>query len=435
MQTWAILAAKHVVLTSGVGLGAVSAHGWSYLEEIAIGLLLAGMGLAAVASRPAPSCPIGPAGGQLAAAHSGPPARGRMSRFRRRVDGVLTGMLSDDEETLTARQRTRGGERQAEVEEKLFETPLTWDGDYVDALPWHRPKPPDPYPAVLPRSPDPNLAERASAGRSSGIAGLPESSVTPWPQTPAPQGAGAFSDAPWPQTQGLRGAGAFSDAPWPQPLGPQSAGVFRDSPWPRPPASDGAGAFADSPWLTVSAAFDGEQLWPLGNRRPGQVRDRSAVDLQAEAAGGLEQFPTLPPPQPLRRDEFQWFAAPAAGDSGPAPEIGPEFSDDERDARRWSAGPGSESGEVGRGAARDVGGYRSKHRMDRPAGDTRLADGRPTRARHAAPANGGSASGRKAGAPAPASRSASGGPAPGQASRSAPGGPHHGAREYPGVHK
>jgi len=28
MQTWAILAAKHVVLTSGIGLGAVSAPGW-----------------------------------------------------------------------------------------------------------------------------------------------------------------------------------------------------------------------------------------------------------------------------------------------------------------------------------------------------------------------------------------------------------------------
>ncbi|HEX7993290.1 MAG TPA: hypothetical protein VF506_05160, partial [Streptosporangiaceae bacterium] len=351
----------------------------------AIGLVLAGIGLAAVSSRPAPSCPIGPAGGQLAAAHSGPPARGRMSRFRRRVDGVLTGMLSDDEDNLTARQRTRVGEGQSEVEEKLFQTPSTWDGDYVDALPWHSPKPPDPYPAVLPRSPDPNLAGRASAGRSSGIAGLPESSVTPWPQAPAPRGVGGF---------------------------------------------------ADSPWLTVSAAFDGEQLWPLGNRRPGQVRNRNAVDRPAVPAGDLDQFPTLPPPQPLRRDEFRWFAAAPAGDSRPAPEIGPEFSDDERDARRWSAGPGSDPGEGGRGAAREVGGYRSKHRMDRPSGDTRLADSRPSRARHAAPANGGnSALARKVGAPVPGSRSAPGGSAPGPASGSAAGGHHHGAREYPGVHK
>ncbi len=362
MQTWAILAAKHVVLTSGIGLGAVSAHGWRSLEEIAIGLLLAGIGLAAVSSRPAPSCPIGPAGGQLAAAHSGPPGRGRMSRFRRRVDGVLTGMLSDDEDNLTSRQRSRTGEGQSEAEEKRFETPSTWDGDYVDALPWHRPKPPDPYPAVLPRSPDPNLARRASAGRSSGIAGLPESSVTPWP-----------------------------------------------------PAAHDTGAFPDSPWLTVSAAFDGEQLWPLGNRRPGQVRSSDAGDRRPEPTGGLDQFRTLPPPQPLGRDEFRWFAAAPAGDSRPEPETGPEFSDDERDARRWSAGPGSESGD---------GGYRSKHRMDRPAGDTKLADGRPSRARHAAPASGGNsaAHGRRAGAPVPASRSASGDP-------------HHGVWEYPGVHK
>ena len=101
MQTWAILAAKHVVFTSGIGLGGVSAPGWGSLEGIAVGLLLAGIGLAAVSARPAPSCPIGPARGQVAAAHGGPPGRGRMSRFRRRVDGVLTGILSGDEDNLT----------------------------------------------------------------------------------------------------------------------------------------------------------------------------------------------------------------------------------------------------------------------------------------------------------------------------------------------
>lgn len=372
MQTWAILAAKHVMLTSGVGLGAISAPGWSSLEGVAVGLLLAGIGLAAVTARPAPSCPIGPAGGQVAAAHGGPPARGRMSRFRRRVDGVLTGMLSDDEDNLTPRQRARTGERHSEAEEKRFETPLTWDGDYVDALPSHRPMRPDPYPAVLPRWPDPNLAGRASAGRSSGIAGLPESSVTPWPQTPARQDAGAFGD---------------------------------------------------SPWLTVSAAFDGEQLWPLGSRRPGQARNRNAVDRPAESVRGLEQFLTLPPPQPLHRYEFQWFTASPAGESDPIPEAGPDSSDDESDARRWSSGPGSDRGEGGRGAAAavsEVGGYRSKHRLDGPSGDAKPPDGRRSRARHAAPPpRVSSALGHRTGGPKPASRSA-------------PTRPNQG---YPGAHK
>jgi hypothetical protein len=376
MQTWAILAAKHVVFTSGIGLGAVSAPGWGSLEGIAVGLLLAGIGLAAVSARPAPSCPIGPAGGQVAAAYGGPPARGRMSRFRRRVDGVLTGILSDDEDNLTPRQRTRAGEGLSEAGEKRFETPSTWDGDYVDALPWHYSRPPDPYPVMLPRSPDHNLAGRASVGRSSGIAGLPESSVTPWPQTPARQG--------------------------PEALG-------------------------DSPWLTVSAAFDGEQLWPLGNRRPGQARNRNAVDRPRQTVRDLEQFLTRPPAQPLHRDDFQWFAASPAGASDPPAEASPDSDDDERDARRWSAGPGSDAGEGGggsAGAAGEAGGHRSKHRMDGPAGNAKPPDSRRSRARHAAPAPGASSAlGRKAGGPKPASRSA-------------PPGPNQGAApKYPGAHK
>jgi len=284
-------------------------------------------------------------------------------------------MLSDDEDNRTPRQRTRSSEQQSQAQEKRFETPSTWDGDYVDALPWHRPKPVDPYPAVLPRSPDPNLAGRASAGRTSGIAGLPESSVTPWPQVPPRQGAGAFGD---------------------------------------------------SPWLTVSAAFDGEQLWPLGNRRPGQARNRNAADHPAEMERDLEQFLTLPPPQPLRRGDFQWFAAAPAGDSGPAHKAGQsrtESSEDERDARRWSAGPGSEIVAGGRGSAGaggEVGGYRSKHRLDGPAGDAKPPDARRSRARHAAPAPATSpALGRKAGGPRPASRSAQAWPNQG----------------YPGAHK
>jgi hypothetical protein len=444
MQTWAIMAARQAVLTSGISLGVVSVPGWSSLERAAVGLLLAGICLAALSARRAPSCPIGPRVGQLAvafggvaaggriaaghggapawgpvapahgsapvgglvaAAHGGAPAGGRMSRFRRRVDGVLTGMLNDDDDTLTPVSKSRTTEEPVEAEEKWFQTPSTWDGDYVDALPWRRPKPPDPYPAVLPRSPDPTLAGRASAGRSSGIAGLPESSVTPWPQE-SPQ--------------------------------------------------EGARAFGDSPWLTVSATFDGEQLWPLGNRRPGQPRKRDKVegpqvdssavgqpvvdgpvvdrpvvdspvvdspvvgrpvvdgpvvgrsvvdspvadspvaDRTPEAARGLSDFRCVPPPEPQRGRDFEWFVASPVVDSDSAGEESTESSD-ERDALRWTAGPAAlaDEGSGGHARAADASGYRSKHRQDGTAKDKRPSDGRRSRARHAAPPGGSSAVARK----------------------------------------
>jgi hypothetical protein len=353
MHTWAIPATKHAVLAFGISLGTFSAPGWSSLEAAVIGLLLAGTGLAVASGRRPQACPIGPASGQVAAAQGGSTRPGgRMSRIRRRVDGVLTGMLSDDDEKLTPQSIGRTAAGPAEADEKLFEAPSTWDGDYVDALPWRLPeKPPDPYPAVLPRSPDPNLAMRAAAGRSSGIAGLPESSVTPWPQ--------------------------------------------------RKPAHDTAG-FSDSPWLTVSAAFDGEQLWPLGNRRPGETsnRNRSRGRRTGKAANDLDEFHPLPPPAPRRGDllppapasgdDFQWFVAPTDSDHD-APSEKTMDSSDELDARRWLAGPEAKSGtgiEGQAGAADDASGYRSKHRLDTPGKEARPQDGRRPKARHAAPGSG-----------------------------------------------
>ncbi|MDR2988101.1 MAG: hypothetical protein LBV34_25025, partial [Nocardiopsaceae bacterium] len=173
MQTWATVTAKQAVLTSGISLGVVSMPGWSSLERAAVGLLLAGICLAALSARRAPRCATGPrfgqlavafggiagggqvatahggidggrvaaahgggpAGGQLAAAHGSAPAGGRMSRFRRRVDGVLTGMLSDDDTLIPVLKSHDDHEEPAEAEEKWFETPASWDGDYVDALP------------------------------------------------------------------------------------------------------------------------------------------------------------------------------------------------------------------------------------------------------------------------------------------------------------
>ncbi len=109
MQAPAILAAKHAALGSGVGLGALPITGWTSLDGVAVGMLLAGVGLAALSPR-------------------------RLARFRQRVGGLLTGMLSDDAETMTpaaaAGQLTA---RRAELADQQFPA-AAWSGDYVDAL-------------------------------------------------------------------------------------------------------------------------------------------------------------------------------------------------------------------------------------------------------------------------------------------------------------
>ena len=162
MQTWAILAAKHAALTSGISFGAFSAPGWNSLAGAAIGLLLAGMGIAAVSTRRVPSCPLGPAGGQVAAAHA-IPAGGPMSRFRRRVDGVLTGMLSDEDDEPAAVARSRTTFKESEAAEQGFEAPSTWRGDFVDALPWAAPQ------ASGPLSCHPAKVARPEPGRTRNV--------------------------------------------------------------------------------------------------------------------------------------------------------------------------------------------------------------------------------------------------------------------------
>jgi hypothetical protein len=103
MQTWATLAAKHAALTSGIGLGAIPAMGWDSLDGVAVGALLAGVGFAVLNSpRRAQNCQLPlmtyESVGQTQASRA---PRGRLARVRRRVDGVLTGMLSDDSDRMT----------------------------------------------------------------------------------------------------------------------------------------------------------------------------------------------------------------------------------------------------------------------------------------------------------------------------------------------
>ena len=138
MQTWVTLAAKHATLASGIGFGAMPAMGWQSLDGVAVGVLLAGAGFAAVnTSRQARSCPLPPAAAaRLARAEPSPPQPGTLTRIRRRVDGLLTGMLSDDAEHLPAQPPFLVPVPSAA--EPLRSGPgaaaLPWSGDYVDAI-------------------------------------------------------------------------------------------------------------------------------------------------------------------------------------------------------------------------------------------------------------------------------------------------------------
>jgi len=101
MQTWATLAAKHA--TSGIGLGAIPAMGWDSLDGVAVGALLAGVGFAVLNSpRRAQSCQLPPIMSERAGqVQTSRPAGRRLARVRQRVDGLLTGMLSDDSDRMT----------------------------------------------------------------------------------------------------------------------------------------------------------------------------------------------------------------------------------------------------------------------------------------------------------------------------------------------
>ena len=128
MQSLAIMAAHHAVLTSGLSVGTLPQLGWDSLDGVAVGMLVACVGYAAVSARRRRNCSPPPLG-----AGAGAP---RLARMRRRVDGMLTGILSDDADRLaqTASGR-RNTVRSAEVAEQCFEAPSRWRGDYVDALP------------------------------------------------------------------------------------------------------------------------------------------------------------------------------------------------------------------------------------------------------------------------------------------------------------
>jgi len=257
MHSWTILAAKHAALTPGVALGALPAAGWDSLDGVAVGMLLTGVGYAAMSARRARSCPLPPAIGQLALAEGeNPPAR-RVSRFRQRVDTMLTGMLSDDADKLS--QAAGGKDRRRSAAEPRFDGPSSWRGDYVDALPVRR-----------------------------------EPGSHPYPDVPA-----SSSQAPRP---------AGSQAP--------QADVTEPDAWYKPAFRVSTMSAAPWPWLTSSAALDGEQLWPLENASTNPSGHDEELERALTAAQVKADVRPLPPPAERRRDAVQRFIAAPVVDLG-----------------------------------------------------------------------------------------------------------------------
>ncbi len=339
MQTWAIPAAKHAALTSGIGLGIIPAAGWDSLDGVAVGMLLAGIGFALVSARRVPSCQLPPAGSEFGANGSDLGGGRRMASFKRRMDGLLTRMLSDDADKLTpAAVSSRRLVRSLPAAEQRFAAPPAWRGDYVDALPGRRSADSHPYPEIQAApGPDQPARKLAANGRASG--------------------------------------------------GP---------PW---------------PWLTGSAAVDGERLWPLASRKPGQPGQPGAADdfddlARALAAGeSRDDVRPLPSPAERRRDAVQRFmAAPVVdlelarvvrarsqgrlltvADDGVVPETGGPETTAAGEPKAGAAGA-TASFWGPRGAAQDDAdaGHRSRRRPDgQVKGKPR--DGRRAKPRHAAP--------------------------------------------------
>ena len=153
MQTWATLAAKHVVLSSGIGLGVIPAAGWDSLDGVAVGMLLACIGFAVVSARRVPNCQLPPVRGALAADGGEPTGGHRLARLRRRMDGLLTGILSDEADMRAPAAASRRLIGAVPVPERRFDAPPAWRGSYVDALPVRRSAESHPYPDVQAKAP------------------------------------------------------------------------------------------------------------------------------------------------------------------------------------------------------------------------------------------------------------------------------------------
>ncbi len=394
MQTWAILAAKHAALTSGIGLGVIPAAGWDSLDGVVIGMLLAGIGYAIVSARRVPGCQVPPVGAEIAADGSDPAGGRRMARLRRRMDGLLTGILSDDADRLTqAAASSRRMVMPARAEEHRFIAPAAWRGNYVDALPRRRLAGSHPYPETRAGAP----------GRSGASAG------PPWPWLTASAAVDGERRRSLGRKHGQAGevddAAEFDELERALAAGKDWDDV-RPLPSPAERRRDAVQRFIAAPVVDLDLARVARtraQVRPQASC--GDAERVPAVREHAVSANGADS-----------RDGTaarRWSAGPGGdksaaapratdGDAskGAAPETGgPETGRPETGGTKTggtkTAAPGEplagaaetdESFRGRRGAADDDadGGYRSRHRSDGQAQD-KPQDGRRAKPRHAAP--------------------------------------------------
>jgi hypothetical protein len=285
MQTWAILAAKHATLISGIGLGSIPAMSWDSVGGFAVGLLLAGGGFAVLnSSRRAwnwvPQPDVVRAGRPEARSHDG----GRMARARRWVDRLLTGMLSDDTDLVTAVPESWGTDPQLAEQETA--APESWGtdpqiGEQETAAPesWGT---------------DPQLAERETA-----------------------EPATAGRDSAQPDRDQPEGGQPEWDQPEPELPGPAELAWSAERTLAPDPAARPRHAGASTSALAVPRQFEREQE-PAGPRRrsdegfwgldePGASasgngyrsrhrQDEAASDSRAQDAGRGKPRHAAPPP-------------------------------------------------------------------------------------------------------------------------------------------
>jgi len=336
MKTWATVAAKHATLSSGIGLGAIPAMGWDSLDGFAAGVLLAGVGFAALnSSQRLRSCPLPPAlpgGGRPQSA----PASGRLAKVRRRVDGLLTGILCDDAEFASrapARLTATGADDGLETSAGLGASAGFDAASDLDAT------------ADLGAAADLDAtadlgaaADLDATAGSDGSADSADSADSDRSGEPAgPAGSPERQSPAAPAAREARYRHAPDPAGWPYPSAGEvwSGEVFRFEPEPKPEceleAPDVEDEPEDEPGLEPQAG-------PASEREAGPEAGRDAA------------------PELLPRDEREHQAP----------------REQQADERFW--GPGVAAGS-----------RRSRHGLDGPAANVRPRDGRRAAPRHAAP--------------------------------------------------
>ena len=228
MQSWTILAAKHAALTPGIALGAIPAAGWDSLDGVAVGVLLAGIGFAAVSREACPGLP--------AAAGWRPGRAGgwRQPAFRTPLQVQAAGRRRADRHAQRRCGQAESGSGRRPGRAR-----------------------------VQPRRPSRgSMARRPGAvttsTRSRRAASLTRTRTRTSRERAVPDLRGARAGRSWVRSRAR-----------PSRAGPAfRVSTVSAAPW---------------PWLTSSATVDGEQLWPLGSNRPGP--GRSSRRTRARARG------------------------------------------------------------------------------------------------------------------------------------------------------